>query len=81
LILGAAVSGGLGCGNPPISATDPCIFMGIDFSGPITIAILVGFLNLVTIPVGSVLIAIWLGIAVIVTLIWFLLRWRANTNG
>jgi len=35
----------------------------------------------VTIPVETVLLAIWLGIAVIVTLIWFLLRWRANANG
>jgi hypothetical protein len=78
LILGLAVAGVLGCYGPPISATDSCIFMGVDLSGPIG---LIGFLTLVTIPIGSVLLAIWLGIAVIVTLIWFLLRWRANANG
>ena len=46
LIRGAPVSIVLGCNNPPVSATGPRIFMGVDFSGPMAVALLGGFLIL-----------------------------------
>lgn len=79
LILGAAVGGALGCSNP-ISAIEPCLFMGVDFAGPVIIAILIGYLGLVTVPIGTTLLGIWFGAAVIVTLVWWLRRRRANAN-
>ena len=79
LLLGGAVSGVLGCNNPV--ATEPCLFMGIDLSGAVTMAILFGFFGLVTMPIGTTLLGIWFVAAVIVTLVWWLRRWRANTNG
>ena len=79
-LLGGAVSGVLGCNNP-VSAAEPCLFMGVDLSGAVTMAILFGFLGLVTMPIGATLLAIWFVAAVIVTLVWWLRRWRANANG
>jgi hypothetical protein len=80
LLVGGAVSGALGC-NSPISATEPCLFMGVDLGGAVTMAILFGFLGLVTLPIGTTLLGIWFVAAVIVTVVWWLRRWRANANG
>jgi hypothetical protein len=80
LLVGGAVSGALGC-NSPISATEPCLFMGVDLGGAVTMAILFGFLGLVTLPIGTTLLGIWFVAAVIVTLVWWPRRWRANANG
>ncbi len=80
LLLGGAISGVLGCNNP-VSAAEPCLFPGIDFSGAVTMAILFGFLGVVTMPIGATLLGIWFVAAVIVTLVWRLWRWRANANG
>ena len=80
LWLAAAVSIMLSCNNP-ISATEPCLFMGFDLAGPVLVAMRFGFLGLVTLPVGTTLLEIWFVAAVIVTLVWWLRRWRANANG
>jgi len=45
------------------------------------VAMMFGFLGLVTLPVGTTLLEIWFVAAVIVTLVWWLRRWRANANG
>jgi hypothetical protein len=42
LLFGAAVAGLLDC-NVPISATDSCLFMGLDLSGPVITALLFGY--------------------------------------
>ena len=80
LLVGGAVSVALGC-NSPISATEPCLFMGVDLGGAVTMAILFGFLGLVTLPIGTTLLGIWFVAAVIVTLVWLLRRRRVNANG
>jgi hypothetical protein len=70
LWLAAAVSIMLSC-NHPISATEPCLFMGVNLAGPVLLAIMFGFLGRVTLPVGTVLLEIWFVAAVIVTLVWW----------
>jgi hypothetical protein len=80
LWLAAAVSVALGC-NVPVSATESCLFMGIDLAGPVLVAIMFGFLGLVTLPIGTTLLGVWFVAAVIITLVWWLRRWRANANG
>jgi len=55
--------------------------MGFDLAGPVLVAMMFGFLGLVTLPVGTTLLEIWFVAAVIVTLVWWLRRWRANANG
>ena len=51
--------------------------MGFDLAGPVLVAMMFGFLGLVTLPVGTTLLEIWFVAAVIVTLVWWLRRWRA----
>jgi hypothetical protein len=80
LLFGAAVASLLGC-NIPISATDSCLFMGLDLSGPVITALLFGYLGLVTLTIGTTLLGLWFVAAVIVTLVWWLRRWRANATG
>jgi hypothetical protein len=52
LLVGGAVAGALGC-NSPISATEPCLFIGVDLAGLVTMAILFGYLGLVTLPIRT----------------------------
>jgi hypothetical protein len=80
LWLAAAVSVALGC-NVPVSATESCLFMGVDLAGPVLVAIMFGFLGLVTLPIGTTLLEIWFAAAVIVTLAWWWRRWRVKANG
>jgi hypothetical protein len=79
LLLGSIVSGLLDCHNP-VSAAEPCLFMGIDFSQTVTAAILIGFLGLATLPTGMTLLGIWLFAAIIVTLVWWLRRRQTTAN-
>jgi hypothetical protein len=74
LLLGGAVAGALGC-NMPIAATAPCLFMGADLSEAMSIAVFFGYLAFWTLPAGTTLLGLWLVVAVIVTLVWWL-RWR-----
>jgi hypothetical protein len=74
LMLGGAVAGALGC-DMPIAATAPCLFMGADLSDAMAIAVFFGYLAFFTVPTGTTLLGIWLVVAIIVTLVWWL-RWR-----
>jgi hypothetical protein len=44
--------------------------MGVDLAGSVTIAISLGYLDLVTLPIGTVLLGTWFATAVIVTAVW-----------
>lgn len=66
--------------NNPISGIEPCQFMDVDVAGPVLVAMMFGFLGLVTLPVGTILLGMWFVAAVIVTLVWGLRR-RAEANG
>jgi hypothetical protein len=77
LLLGAAAAKTLGC-DIPISATDPCLFLGVDLSAALTIAVVSGYLAFVTIPTGLTLLGVWFAVAVIVTLVWWLRCRRAE---
>ena len=46
------------------SPTGRCLFMGIIFLAPVTMAILFGFFGLVTMPIGTTLLGIWFVAAV-----------------
>jgi hypothetical protein len=76
LLLGGAVADALGC-SMPISGSEPCLFMGIDFADALIIAVLFGYLAFWTLPTGTTLLGIWFVAAVIVTLVWWLRRRRA----
>jgi hypothetical protein len=77
LMFGAAAAQTLGC-NVPISATEPCLFLGVDLSGAVIVAILMGYLAFFTLPIGVTLRQIWFAVAMIVTLVWWLRRRRAT---
>jgi hypothetical protein len=74
LLFGGAVANALGC-NMPISASEPCLFMGVDLANALMVAVFFGYLAFWTLPLGTTLLGIWLVAAVIVTLVWWL-RWR-----
>jgi hypothetical protein len=74
LLLGGAVAGALGC-NMPIAASAPCVLMGINIADALAIAVFFGYLAFWTLPAATTLLGIWLVVAVIVTLVWWL-RWR-----
>jgi ACR3 family arsenite efflux pump ArsB len=76
LLLGGAVAGALGC-NMPIAGTMPCLFMGADLSEALAVAVALGYLAFFTMPAGTTLLGIWLIVAVLVTLVWWLRRRRA----
>ena len=76
LLLGGAIADALGC-SMPISASEPCLFMGVDLADALTIAVFFGYLAFWTLPTGTTLLGIWLVAAVIVTLVWWLRRRRA----
>jgi hypothetical protein len=76
LLLGGTVADTLGC-SMPISASEPCLFMGVDLTSALAVAVLCGYLAFVTLPMGTTLLGIWLVAAVIVTLVWWLRRRRA----
>jgi hypothetical protein len=73
LLLGGAVADALGC-SMPISADTTCLFMGVDLSGALTIAVALGYMAFFTFPMGTTLLGIWLVAAVIVTAVWWLRR-------
>lgn len=76
LLLGGVIADALGCGMP-ISASEPCLFMGFDLADALTIAVFFGYLGFWTLPMGTVLLGIWLIATVIVTMVWWLRRRRA----
>jgi hypothetical protein len=80
LLIGGMVAGALGCAMPIDSAAGPCLFMGVDLAKFLAFAVLCGYLNFLTFPTGTTLLGIWLVAAMIVTLLWGLRRWRANSN-
>ena len=73
LLLGGAVANALGC-SMPVSASEPCLFMGVDLAETLNIAIFSGYLAFWTLPLATTLLGIWLVAAVIVTLVWWLRR-------
>lgn len=75
LLIGGLVADALGC-RMPISASAPCLFMGVDLADALSIAMFFGYLAFWTLPTGATLLALWLGAAVIVTLVWWLRRRR-----
>jgi hypothetical protein len=75
LMLGGAVAGALGC-NMPIAASAPCLLMGVDIADALAIAVFFGYLAFFTMPTGTTLLGIWLVVAVIITLVWWLRRRR-----
>jgi hypothetical protein len=76
LLLGGAFAGALGC-SMLISASEPCLFMGVDVADTLNIAVFFGYLAFWTLPTGITLLGIWLVAAVIVSLVWWLRRRRA----
>jgi hypothetical protein len=76
LMGGGMVADTLGC-TMPISGTAPCLFMGIDLAGLLTLAVFFGYLGFVTVPAGTTALTIWLAVAIVVTLIWWFRRRRA----
>ena len=81
LLTGGMVAGALGCAMPIDAAVEPCSFMGVDLATFLAVAVLCGYLAFFTVPTGITLLGVWLLAAVIVTLVWWLRRWRANSNG
>jgi hypothetical protein len=73
LLTGGLVADALGC-TMPIDAVGPCPFMGIDLATVLSVAVAFGYLAFLTFPVGTTGLAIWFGVAVIVTLVWWLRR-------
>lgn len=76
LLTGGMVADALGC-TMPISDIAPCPFMGVDLSGMLALAVLFGYLAFITIPMGTTGLAIWFGVAILVTLVWWVRRRRA----
>jgi hypothetical protein len=76
LLVGGAVADALGC-SMPISASEPCLLLGVNLADALSIAVFFGYLAFWTLPTGATLLGIWLGAAVIVTLVWWLRRRRA----
>ena len=76
LLLGGAVADALGC-NMPIAGPTPCLFLGVDVRDALSIAVFFGYLAFFTVPTGTTLLGIWLVVAVIVTLVWWVRRRRA----
>jgi hypothetical protein len=58
-LLSVAVADALGC-SIPISASDPCLFMGVDLGYALIIALFLGYLAVWTMPIGTTLLGIWL---------------------
>jgi hypothetical protein len=79
LLVGGMVGDALGCRLPIEGAVGPCPFMGVDLAPFFSVAVAFGYLAFFTFPTGLSLLGIWLGAAVIVTLVWGLRRWRAGT--
>src|SRR5271155_454181 len=79
LLLGGAVAEVLGCTMPIDAAGGPCQFMGVDLATFLAVAVAFGYLAFFTFPTGTTLLGIWLVVAVIVTLVWWL-RWRRATS-
>ena len=76
LLFGGVIADALGC-SMPISATAPCLLMGVDLADALTVAVFFGYLAFWTLPVGTTLLGIWVAAATIVTLLWWLRRRRA----
>jgi hypothetical protein len=81
LLIGGMVGGALGCALPINGPMGPCLLMGVDLTTFLSFAVLCGYLNFLTFPTGTTLLGIWLVVAVIVTLVWGLRRWRASASG
>jgi|SRR5580692_10554084 hypothetical protein len=78
LLTGGMVAGALGCTMPIDAAAAPCPFMGIDLATFLSVAVAFGYLTFLTFPAGTMGLAIWLAVAIIVTLVWLLRRRRAK---
>ena len=81
LLTGGMVADALGCAMPIDAAAGPCPFMGVDLATFLAVAVAFGYLAFFTFPTGTTLLGVWLLAAVIVTLVWWLRRWRASSNG
>jgi hypothetical protein len=54
-----AIASALGCSVNEGGAT-PCLFMGVDLGETLVTMMVLGWLGLITLPVGGVVLAIWL---------------------
>lgn len=80
LLIGGALAGALGCKMPIDTTAGPCPFMGVDLATFFSVAVAFGYLAFFTLPIGLTLLGLWLGAAVITTLLWGLRRWRATSG-
>jgi uncharacterized protein (TIGR03382 family) len=80
LLTGGVVAGALGCTMPIDAVAGPCPFVGIDLATFLAVAVAFGYLTFLTFPAGTMGLAIWFAVAIVVTLVWLLRRRRANTH-
>ena len=74
--IGGGIADALGC-TVTEGVSSPCLFRGSDISETLSVMFVLGWFAFETLPLGAVLLAIWLAVACVVALI----KWRLRRRG
>ena len=69
VLISTGIAGALGC-QVDEAAVHPCPFMGIDLGEMLTLMFILGWLGLVTLPLGVIALAVWLIIFLMTFVCW-----------
>jgi hypothetical protein len=74
-LIATGMAEALGC-TLPTSDIAPCLFMGAEVAGTLTLMVYMAYFAFITIPMGTTALAIWLAVACVVILVRWLRRGR-----